>query len=864
MLFICSMKEWYQLDSDEVLQLLSSDISGLNTSQVDITRKNVGANILTTQKKRTRFSILLDQFKDFMIVVLILAAIISFLVGEQTDAFIIIAIILANAVMGFVQEYNAEESINLLKKMAAHQAIVRRNGSIQIIYASELVPGDIILLEAGNIVPADARLLEVHGLKTEEAALTGESDAIIKLSAPIPNDNLLPADQLNMLFKGTIVSNGSGVAIVTAIGMKTEMGKIAGLLESEPTQSPLQYKLSKFSKQLAVIVLVICSIVFLYGLYRGETVMSIFLTSLSLAVAALPEALPAVITIALARGARRMMKTNALVRKLSAVETLGSVTYICSDKTGTLTQNKMTVDKWQSTDENLLLYAMVMNNEVKVNDDGEHIGDSTEIAMVRFAESRGVSRDRALEVMPVLSVLPFDSDRMMMSTVHKIDGKHIVIVKGAPVKIAECLSEDNTEKEKWLKLNREWASNGQRILFFAYKYLDTLPEQIDETIEKELKILGVVGMIDPPRKEVAQAIEECKTAGIKIVMITGDQPATAGAIASALNIADENTEVVTGVMLNTITEEQLSDLVATTSVYARVSPEQKLKIVRALQQRNEFVAMTGDGVNDAPSLKQANIGVAMGITGTDVAKDASHMILLDDNFATIVKAVKEGRAIYENIRKFILYVLSCNLGEILTIFFAPMLGLAIPLLPIHILWINLVTDGLPGLAIASERAEHNIMKQPPRSPKENLFTRHISQQIIITGIILAIASLGIQLWADNQGYSLIVQQTLVFTVLCFAQLGNALSIRSAYQPIFKTSLLKNPLLITAVLLTVGLHIVLLYIPIVSDVFKTAALNYNMVIAVLFTALMSLVAIEIIKLLIYKLVYSKTLKVNVLQ
>lgn len=844
------MKAFYQFTKEEVLQQLKTSPSGLSNEVVASLQTEFGKNVLQEAKQKSKFSILLAQFTDVMIFILVIAAVISFVVGEHTDAFVILAIIIANAWMGYSQEYNAEKSIRMLQKMSAQYALVLRNNNPGKIEAGNLVPGDIILLEAGDIVPADSRLIEASSLKTDEASLTGESHSIEKKTEAINEENLVPGDQHNMVFKGTVVSNGSAKAVVTTIGMKTEIGKIAGLLEVGTQKTPLQKRLAVFSKQLAVVVIVICLIVFGFGLWRGERAFEMFLTALSLAVAALPEALPAVITIALAQGARRMVKQNALMRKLPAVETLGSVTYICSDKTGTLTQNIMTVEKIQAAPEKeeLLRYAMVLNNEVRFSQDEGLLGDSTETALVNYAFGKGNSKEEADSLFPLSSKLPFDSIRMRMSTLHKHHDKWILFVKGAPGKMTEVLSGKYKEQvPEWLNLNREWAKDGLRVLFFAYKILDQQPQQINEALETDLDFLGMTAMIDPPREEVIDAMRECKTAGIKPVMITGDQPLTATAIAERLGMIEEGSDKVkSGADLDKMTEEEFHRNIKSISVYARVSPEQKLNIVKALQTNGEFVAMTGDGVNDAPSLKQADIGIAMGITGTDVSKEAADMILLDDNFATIVKAVREGRRIYENIRKFILYVLSCNLGEILTIFFAPVLGFTIPLLPIHILWINLVTDGLPGLALVAEPAEKNIMSRPPRPPKENLFAGGLIPRILLTGTIMAVASIFIQWWTLRQGYNVRTQQTAVFTTLCFVQLGNALSVRSVYHSMFSTGIFANRGMWGAIVLTVVLQLLIVYVPFLNTIFKTISLDGKIIGTILIVTLCCVLCIELLK------------------
>ncbi|MET3114996.1 Ca2+-transporting ATPase [Pedobacter sp. CG_S7] len=849
------MKEFYQLSYREVVKELNTSLSGLKKNDIASLQNKFGKNVLKEAKQKSKIAIFLSQFKDVMIIILIIAAAISFTMGEHIDAYVILAIIIANALIGYIQEYKAEESVRMLQKMSAQYAIVLRDNNPEKITSDELVPGDVILLEAGDIAPADARLFQCSALKIEEAALTGESHSVEKTVDAINNEDLGPGDQLNMVFKGTIISNGSAKALVTATGMNTEIGKIADLLNTSTQQTPLQKRLASFSIQMAIVVIVICVLVFGIGLWNGAAPLLMFLTALSLAVAALPEALPAVITIALSKGASRMVNQKALMRKLPAVETLGSVTYICSDKTGTLTQNIMKVEKIKAIDgtEELLKYAMMLNNEVRFSDDGTILGDSTETAMVNYALLHGLSKADADLKYPLVDKLPFDSVRMRMSTLHEHQNKWILFVKGAPGKIVEVLTEEHKKQSpKWLDLNKASAADGLRVLFFGYKVFDEKPLEINEAIEKELTFLGMAAMIDPPREEVIDAIKECRLAGIKIVMITGDQPLTAFAIAERLQIIDKDSnKTMTGAELAKLSAEDFIQQIENIAVYARVSPEQKLNIVKTLQKNGEFVAMTGDGVNDAPSLKQADIGIAMGITGTDVSKESADMILLDDNFATIVKAVKEGRRIYENIRKFILYILSCNLAEILTIVFAPILGLTIPLLPIHILWINLVTDGLPGLALTAEPAEKGIMSRPPRPPKENLFAGGMIAKILCTGTFMAMIVLFVQTWAANKGYDVKTQQTAVFTLLCFIQLGNALSVRLAYNSMFKVGIFTNKGLLLVIILTIILQLLLVYMPPLQTIFKTVSLDWPIMLVILLATIFGVLGIELLKYLINK-------------
>ena len=824
---------WHTITAEETLQQTGSNLQGLDDNAVQQKLEEFGKNELQTKKKVHPVLLFFRQFFEVMILVLVVAAVISAFIGEVSDTIVIIVIIILNAVVGFIQEYRAEKAMDALRKMAAPISTLVRNGNTIQLPSAELLPGDIVLLEAGNMVPADIRLLESHSLKINEASLTGESNAVDKTTDPLQDASLPLGDRSNMAFNGTLVTNGRGKGVVIATAMRTELGKIAGMLEDAKSSSPLQKRMEEFSRKLTLIILGLCAVLFFIGFLRGEDLQRMLLTVISLAVAAIPEALPAVVTVSLALGAKRLLKKNVLIRKLYAVETLGSVTYICTDKTGTLTRNKMTVQEvWENGP---LLLAMSLNHDVKEKE-GELIGDPTEIAMVEYAKEQAHYK-RVKEI-------PFDADRKAMTTIFEKEGKYWVITKGATEAIAAMMAD--TEKEELKTREEEMAKKGMRVIGFATKELDELPSEITpELIEKDLAFIGLVGLIDPPRQEAKDAILQCKEAGIAVVMITGDHPLTAGSIARELEIiGDEDGKVITGKELEALPEGAFREKVEQLRVYARVSPQQKLNIVTVLQEKEQFVSMTGDGVNDAPSLKKANIGVAMGITGTDVTKEAAHMILVDDNFATIVDAVEEGRRIYDNIRKFIRYILTGNSAEIWCLFLAPLLGLPIPLLPVHILWVNLVTDGLPALALSTEISEKNIMQRPPRKTNESIFAQGLGIHVLWVGVLIGLLSVGMQ-WYSIQ-YDGNHWQTMVFTTLCFCQLFHVMAIRSETRSLFSMGLWSNRPLLLAVGATVLLQLMVIYVPYFNELFHTAPLSWQELLIVTGVSGIVFVAVEIEK------------------
>ncbi len=854
---------WHIKDIEHSYQKLQTSSQGLSKEEIVKRREEFGPNEIEEKKKKSPVSIFLSQFKDFMIIILLLSAILAGIFGDLVDAVAIILIVVINAIVGFIQEYRAEKAMDALKKMAASHAIAIRDGMPVNLKAEELVPGDIVKLEAGNIVPADLRLIETNQLKITEASLTGESDAVEKSAATIEGTDIPLGDRKNMAYKSTHVAFGRGLAVVVETGMRTELGKIANMLQGEDVKTPLQKRLAIFGRKLAWVVLAICALVFIIGVIRGEEPLPILLTAISLAVAAIPEALPAVITIALAIGAKRMVRQNALIRKLPAVETLGSVTYICSDKTGTLTKNKMTVEGVYvegkivkpealqqdgiNANERWLLHAITLSNDVVPGGDKGPLGDPTEIALYELAEKNGINKQELERSMPRVDEIPFDGDRKMMTTIHEINGEYYSFTKGAlDILVSKAKNLDGESQQQLKEASDKMATDGLRVLGFGMRQWKQRPAVTDsETIENDLVILGAVGMMDPPREEAMQAVQECKTAGIKPVMITGDHPLTAKTIARRIGILETDQEkVVTGPELAAMEAADFQDHVEHIRVYARVSPVQKLQIVQALQDKGQFVAMTGDGVNDAPSLKKADIGIAMGITGTDVSKEAGHMILLDDNFATIVKAVKSGRRIYDNIRKFIKYVLTGNSGEIWTIFLAPFFGLPVPLLPIHILWINLVTDGLPGLALAYEPSEKGIMRRPPRHPNESIFAQGLGIHALWVGLLMGAVTLVTQALEIESGNN--DWQTIVFTVLCFSQMGHVFAIRSETSSFFGQPLMSNPRLILSVVVTFILQLAIIYVPALNPIFKTAPLSLpDMIIAMALSSVV-FIAVEIEK------------------
>jgi Ca2+-transporting ATPase len=921
--------EWHLRDTETVLDMLKTDPKkGLTDDEVQQRLEKYGVNEIASGEVRKPIDMVIDQFRDVMVIILIVAALVSFLIallegnGDYLDGIVILAIVVINAVIGFVQEYRAEQAMEALKELARPDAKVRRDGKVQKVPSSSLVPGDIILVEAGDAISADARLVQAANLRAQEASLTGESTPVSKNTDTLKGENIPLGDRKNMLYMGTAANYGRGTAVVTATGMQTELGNIAELIQgvgNEPT--PLQKRMAQLGRTLALVVLGIITLVVVLGLLRAEeinreVIVELFLTAVAMAVAAIPEGLPAIVTISLALGARRLLEQNSLIRKLPAVETLGSVTTICSDKTGTLTQNRMTVqvldlaneklvieghkegnipifkavdsDRPEVTTIELLLLAGALNNDATIEEDRSDplgyrtIGDPTEAALLVAAKSYDLEKERIDELFPRVDEVPFSSDRKRMTTVHRMDDNAIAQIdqhaaeafsqfeydyaaftKGALSVVLDISTRiwlhDHMEpltdewRERIEKSGDEMAANGLRVLGFAVRTVVEQPTQ--DVLEEKLVFLGMVAMMDPPRPEVKLAVEECLTAGIRPIMITGDHPITAKEIAKQLNIAKPGDRVVTGRELAVMSMEELKEIVEHVPVFARVAPEHKLNIVQALQEKGHIVAMTGDGVNDAPALRKSDIGVAMGITGTDVSKEAAEMVLLDDNFATIVRAVKEGRTIYDNVRKFLQYILTSNAGEIYVMLFGPLLGMPLPLIPLQILWINLVTDGLPGLALSVEPSEKDTMTRPPYAPNESIFSRGIGPRVLWAGLLMGLVSLGVGYagfrgWITSPlGYVVGTEEhmrwwrTLTFNTLTLSQMGNALAIRSNRQSLFAIGLRSNMMMVYAVALTFVLQMAVIYIPFLQDVFNTTALSLPIMVGTLLLSSVVFWAIE---------------------
>jgi Ca2+-transporting ATPase len=858
---------WHRLTPEEVLARLRSSAAGLAGAEARRRLAEYGPNVIAEAAPRSWLALLGAQFLDVPILVLLGAALIAGLIGDPIDTIVILAIVVLNAAIGFSQEQRAERALAALRAMTAATTVALRDGKPRPIPAAELVPGDVVLLEAGSIVPADLRLLEAAGLRTNESALTGESEPVDKSVEALDRPDLAVAERSNLLHKGTFVTRGRATGVVVATGMHTEFGRIAALLrEVRIAQTPLQVRLARLGRQLALAVVLICAIVFATGVLRGEAWLTMLLTALSLAVAAIPEALPAVVTVSLALGARSMIARQALIRRLPAVETLGSVTFICADKTGTLTANQLRVAAWWCGGRRRdspgrggpwepLLEALAVSHDARPDANGRLIGDPLETALLAAAEAAGVERERESARRPRIGEIPFEAQRKCMTTVHREPGGGCrSITKGAPEVViamsARVLMEDGPAAADRAELDlaaRRMAAEGLRVIAVAMRELPAPPDSLaPEALERDLVLLGLVGLIDPARPEVRDAIAHCRSAGIVPVMITGDHPVTALAIARELGLATDEASVITGPELAALTTGEFERRVGRLRVYARASPEQKLRIVEALQDRGECVAMTGDGVNDAPALRAADIGVAMGVAGTDVAKEASAMVLLDDNFASVVRAVREGRRIYDNLRRFIRYQLTTNSAEIWTLFLAPFLGLPVPLLPIQILWINLVTDGLPGLALAVEPAERGVMRRPPRPPQEGVFARGLGRHVIWVGLLMAALTLAAQSWFVQAGAAQAHWQTVAFTMLCFVQLGHVLAVRSERESLAALGLWSNRPLLGAVVLAIVLQLAIIYLPALNRLFGTTPLTAAEIGLTVAGAVLVLLAVELEK------------------
>ncbi len=896
--------KWFNANIEEVEKELETNIEqGLSNKKVLEKQQKYGLNELQTKKKKSLLQRFISQFKDFSIIILIIAAIVSGIVGVAegegiTDTIVIMVVVIVNAIIGVSQESKAEKSLEALQKLTDHASKVVRDGSVKVIPAKELVPGDIVVLDTGDYIPADLRIVEAVNLKAQEASLTGESVPVEKQVEKLDSEEVELGDRTNMLFSSSLVTYGRGKGIVVETGMQTEVGKIAGMINNvEEQETPLQAKLNKLGKTLGIVAIVVCIIIFSIGILQGKEVLAMFMTAVSLAVAAIPEGLVAVSTIVLAIGVQKMVKKHAIVKKLPSVETLGSATVICSDKTGTLTQNKMTVQKIfingktedlkdikelvENEEIKKLIYANMLCNDTKVGENGELTGDPTETALIDMAMNLGI--DTNTEKLPRIDEIPFDSDRKLMTTVNKVEGKYIVYTKGGVDELLEksknylLNNEVKDDLENYTKIikshNEDMAKQALRVLACGYKEIDHKPSAEEmEDIEKDLTFIGMVGMIDPPREEAKLAVEKCKTAGIKTVMITGDHKITATAIAKGLGILENEEEALTGSELEKMSDEELEKNVRKYSVYARVSPEHKVRIVNAWQKNGEIVAMTGDGVNDSPALKKADIGCAMGVVGTDVAKEAADVILTDDNFATIVSAVEEGRRIYDNILKVIQFLLSSNIGEIIVLFLATLLtplfgrwfgitdvtSIEI-LLPIHILWINLITDSLPALALAFDPAQEGIMKRKPMKPKEGVFTKGNTWRIVYQGVMIGLITLsafmvGLATTKEPIGNLSLDQskvevgQTMAFATLALSELVHVFNIRDNKKSIFKTKVFNNGKLILAVAVSAALMLVVLAIPQLREIFNVPILPTENIVELLLLIFSPLLIVEIFKLL----------------
>ncbi|NLN97974.1 MAG: calcium-translocating P-type ATPase, PMCA-type [Eubacteriaceae bacterium] len=870
----------FQMNIQQVEEHYQTDLNkGLTQAEAEKRLQADGKDKLIEGKRKTVFGMFIEQFQDFLIIVLMVAAIISGAMGETSDAILILVIVVVNAIIGVVQENKAENSMEALKKMTMPLAKVIRDGTENIIEAENLVVGDVVLLDAGDYVSADGRIFDVASLQIQESALTGESLPVTKDIAVLSDPETSLGDRVNMVYMSSLVTFGRGKFVVTKTGMNTEIGKIAGMLQTtETVATPLQKKLNELGKILAIGALIACGVIFATDIFRGKNVLETFLVAVSLAVAAIPEGLPAIVTVVLALGTQRLVEKNAIVRKLPAVETLGSASVICSDKTGTLTQNKMTIvrvfaegepksaEDFKSREdlnahERLLTTIGMLSNDASINEEnGEwvEIGDPTEVAFVAFSKRLGIDKEDVLANMPRVGELPFDSDRKLMTTLHQSEDIYYSFTKGAPDEIinlsthyykdGEILPITDAYKETVMQINTNLGDEALRVLGLAYKPFNIMPKIEHNSLEQDLVFVGLMGMIDPPREEVKLSIKECHEAGIHTVMITGDHKNTAIAIAKDLNIYNEGNQALSGVELEKMSGEELMDNIEETTVYARVSPEHKVRIVDAWQKKSGVVAMTGDGVNDAPALKKADIGCAMGITGTDVSKEASDIVLTDDNFATIVSAVKEGRGIFENIRKAVHFLLSCNIAEILIIFTATILNWERPLLPTHILWINLVTDSLPALALGMEKASSDIMSQKPRDPKSSIFADGLGSRIVLHGVMLTIISLGVFYYGYTT-YGVAEARTMIFAVLGLSQLTHVLNAKAGRKTVFTDQLFENKFLWGAIGISGFLQLIVVLLPFTHSVFSVTYLNSKEWLIVAAASFAPLIIVELGKLLI---------------